>query len=181
MGVGIGRAMGLGSQIFRRFGGASMAVLVILCAGSLASLAKAEGVSVQRSIPFASGSNATDAVKRECQLETKIPAYLAQYDSSVTLVDSVKGAKGRVLQLEIAEVFAPGGGGMTGTKRVVVTGKLYENGKLIGNFRAQRGSTGGYWGGYKGTCVILQRCAKSIGKDIANWLKAPTKDASIGE
>lgn len=166
----------------RKFGGVSMAVLVILCVGSLASLAKAEGVSVQRSISFASGSNATDAVKRECGLETKIPTYLAQYDSSVTLVDSVKGAKGRVLQLEIAEVFAPGGGGMTGIKRVVVTGKLYENGKLIGNFRAQRGSTGGYWGGsYKGTCSILQRCAMALGKDIANWLKAPTKDASIGE
>lgn len=173
--------MSIDRKSFRRVHGIGAVLLSLFCVGFLATSASAGGVSAPRSIPFASGSNATDAVKRECKLETKIPAYLVQYDSSVTLVDNVKSAKGRALHLEIADVHAPGGGGMTGLKRVVVTGKLYENGKLIGSFRDQRTSTGGYWGGYKGTCGILQRCAKAIGKDIANWLKNPTKDASIGE
>jgi len=34
---------------------------------------------------------------------------------------------------------------------------------------------------YKGTCSIVGRCAKSIGKDISNWLENPTDDASLGD
>lgn len=173
--------MNIDRKSFQEIHGILVVLLSLFCVGFFATSASASGVSVQRNISFASGSNATDAVRRECKLEERIPAYLVQYDPSVTLVDNVKSAKGRTLHLEISDVYAPGGGGMTGLKRVVVTGKLYENGKLIGSFRDQRTSTGGYWGGYKGTCGILQRCAKAIGKDIATWLKNPTKDASIGE
>ncbi len=171
-----GRGMTRGTMRLRDL---SVLTIGIVCLAANAALA--EGTVALRSIPFAEGSVATDAVKRECQLETKIPAYLVQADPSVTLLDSLKGAKGRVLEMEIVEVLGPGGGALSGPKRVVVKGKLYQGGKMIGSFTDVRTSLGGVFGNYSGTCRILARCARTIGKDIRRFLEAPSKDANIGE
>ena len=61
------------------------------------------------------------------------------------------------------------------------SGTLRENGKKIGNFIATRYSGGGAFGFYKGTCAIAGRCAKAIGKDIADWLKSPGVDSRLGD
>ncbi|MEJ2404442.1 MAG: hypothetical protein P8171_09165 [Candidatus Thiodiazotropha sp.] len=45
--------------------------------------------------------------------------------------------------------------------------ELFENGKKIGSF--------------KGTCSILGRCVKALGKDISEWLINPTMNARLGE
>jgi hypothetical protein len=63
---------------------------------------------------------------------------------------------------------------------VTVEGELVENGEVIGSFTASRYSSGGAFGGFKGTCAILGRCIQSIGKDIAAWLKNPTMNAMLG-
>ena len=34
-----------------------------------------------------------------------------------------------------------------------------------------RNSGGGFGGGYKGSCSVLGRCTKALGKDIAGWLR----------
>ena len=86
--------------------------------------------------------------------------------------------KGRVLALEITEVHAPGGGAFSGPKWMSVKGELFDNGKQIGSFRAKRLSTGGAFGGFKGTCAIIGRCSKTLGSDIAGWLGSPTPNAA---
>ena len=64
---------------------------------------------------------------------------------------------------------------------MTIEGKLMEGGKTIGSFTGQRGSRGGMMAGLTGTCYILERCARALGKDIAHWLKAPSMDSRIGE
>jgi hypothetical protein len=145
--------------------------------------ARAEVTRIPRSIAFASDSGASEAVKDECALETKVPDFIKQFaGDAVEVVDGTLDPKrGRVLRMEITEVHAPGGGAFSGPKWMTVKGELFQNGKSAGSFRAKRFSTGGAFGGFKGTCSIIGRCAKTLGQDIATWLQSPTPDAELGD
>ena len=37
------------------------------------------------------------------------------------------------------------------------------------------------YGGFKGTCSILDTCIEELGEDIAEWLLAPSMDGRLGE
>lgn len=158
-----------------------IALLIASLAVFAAAPALAEPVKVAKTIPFAAESDVRQKVKDECAIQTKIPAFLAQFSSDVELVEGDLGEKGRVLTIEITAVRAPGGGAFSGPKSVTVSGVLRENGATIGSFRASRYSGGGAFGGYKGTCAIVGRCAKAIGKDIATWLRNPGTDSKLGD
>jgi hypothetical protein len=156
-----------------------------LAAGALvlaASPAFAQATKVPRSIPFANNAAVPEAVRNQCELNTKVPEFIAQSaGSSVELVDGPVSRKaGRTLEMEITEVHAPGGGAFSGAKWMSVNGTLYDQGKQIGSFRAKRYSTGGAFGAFKGSCAIIGRCAKAIGQDIAGWLAAPSQNAQLG-
>ncbi|MEJ2621541.1 MAG: hypothetical protein P8163_15135 [Candidatus Thiodiazotropha sp.] len=144
-------------------------------------------VSVTKRITYAENSNVPDKVKAECTLDTQLPAYIktfaADSDIAVNLKDGAvnKNAKGRVLNVEFSNVVGAGGGAWSGAKFVAVKGELFEDGKIIGSFNGRRTSGGGFFGAYKGTCKILDRCVKALGKDIALWMIDPTMDAMIGE
>jgi len=156
-----------------------LAAAVVIATGVPA--ASADTVKVARTVPFAEGSGASDKVKDECQLQTKVPAFLDEFSNDVELVDGAPGTHGRVLDLRITSVHAPGGGAFSGGKSLTVSGTLRQDGTEVGDFVATRFSGGGMWGGYKGTCAIIGRCAKTIGKDIAGWLSNPTKGAHLGD
>ena len=134
-----------------------------------------------RVVPFADGAQVPQKVQSECDLQTKVPEFLSKYAADVELIDSALGTTGRVLDLRIGNVHAPGGGAFSGPKWMTVTGVLRENGREVARFSAKRFSTGGAFGAYKGTCSIIGRCAKTIGKDIASWLQDPQNGAKLGD
>ncbi len=160
-----------------------IAILSILTTTAIAS---AQEVQVPAEVKFSADANVREAVINECNLQTKLPSFIRTYGEKngidVVLSDKAlnKKQKGRVLLLEITHVNGAGGGPWSGAKSVDVKGKLYKNGKLIGSFTASRYSGGGMFAAYKGTCSILGRCVKTLGKDIAKWLKNPSKNARLG-
>lgn len=131
-------------------------------------LAAAAGVTVPDKIGYDKNAAVTDAVKKECALDTKIPQY----------VKHAAGLAGTgTLDMKITNVLAPGGGAWSGPKAVTVSGTLRDGGKVVGSFTVRRQTTrGGY-----GTCQMLVRDAEAIGKDIGAWLKSPTMDAKLGD
>lgn len=124
------------------------------------------------------------AVKAECALETKLPAFIEEYArgqfDTINLIDDAD-AKGKLLSVKITGLVGTGGGAWSGAKQVTINGVLTENGKTIGTFKGMRVSGGGAFGAYKGTCSILGRCVKALGKDVAGWLKKPTMNARLGD
>ena len=145
----------------------------------LASLAAAESLTIVSPVGFEDRSRVRDAVEAECELQTKVPAYIKAYAEKravVTLAPDAKGARGRVLRVKIAEVDESG---RAGPKALTIDGELLENGRVIGTIRARRTSIGGPLIGFRGQCGVLHRCAKALGKDVARWLEAPAKGVEL--
>jgi hypothetical protein len=46
---------------------------------------------------------------------------------------------------------------------------------------ARRVSRGGAFGGFKGSCDVLERVVTAIGNDLAEWLANPTDEAKLGD
>jgi len=136
-------------------------------------------------IGFSKDAEIRDAVKQECKLDSKLTQFIkenanGQYATIVS--DSTTGpADAQVLTVEIKEVLGTAGGAWSGPKMVLIKGSLTGNGKVLGDFKARRYSGGGMFGGYKGTCAILGRCVKTLGKDVAEWLAHPTSQAGLGD
>ncbi len=136
-------------------------------------------------IVFAEKSYIRDAVKNECRLPEKLTGFIKQYAAGqyadIGSGGGPKSGDAQILTIEIIDVMGSRGGAWSGGKMVMIEGKLTQNGRLLGNFKGRRVSGGGVFGAYKGTCAILGRCVKALGKDIAAWLTAPSEGAVLGD
>jgi len=143
------------------------------------------GTLVIKPVVFSKGISIREAVKTECELTGKLTQFIesnaaSQYASILTNSTS-RQRNAQVLTVEIEQVQGGGGGAWSGAKIVHVKGKLTKNGRVLGNFKARRYSGGGMFSAYKGSCAIFGRCVKTLGKDIATWLKTPTSNAVLGD
>lgn len=145
-------------------------------------VAQADTVTVSSSIPFAADSGASENVKKECKFETRLPEYIRKQAKRglkvVVTEEPLENVQGKVLFLETTDVFAPGGGGYSGSKSAMVTGELKEDGEVIASVTARRRTLVGMT---PGTCSMLKRIAKKLGGDIAGWLREPTMNARLGD
>lgn len=135
-------------------------------------------LTIPKKVTFKTHVPAT--VKAECNLETlaseNIRDAIKGYDK-VQRADQVsKATAGKALEMHITGILATGGGQWTGPKSVTIEGTLWNNGKSMGRFKAERHTSGGY-----GTCEMLQRDIKVMADDIAEWLKAPKDQAKLGD
>lgn len=155
----------------------SIGFAVVLILFFIASSAVAgDAASLVSPAEYKDGVMVSDAVKAECELPTKVPLYIMEAvddESLLKLVEADAGTKGRVLRVLIDDVSVSGFGG---PKALTISGELRENGKIIGTIRARRTTTGGPFGAFQGVCGMLRRCAKTLGKDLAEWLEAPAMD-----
>jgi hypothetical protein len=143
-------------------------------------------LTVAKKAPYNKSLSVPDAVRAECALETKVPEFVQEFAKkgfdNVVLTDAVSAkTAGKALSMKIVDITGTGGGAWSGPKHVTIEGTLWQNGKVAGTFVASRYSGGGAFGGYKGTCAILGRCAKALGKDVATWALAPNMDARLGD
>ncbi|HEY9182972.1 MAG TPA: hypothetical protein VIQ99_07215 [Gammaproteobacteria bacterium] len=122
------------------------------------------------------------AIITDCDLPNVQLAELQRATSgtSVTLAPQLNDA-GKILEIQIVNAVA-GGNAFTGhQKGVTLVGKLFENDREVASFSAMRSSGGGAFGGFKGSCAVLNRCAETLAKDVATWLRKPTPGARLGE
>jgi len=122
------------------------------------------------------GTAVADNIKGECKLsETQSEAVLKQLAAAgvpaqAAASDAVP-ATGRYLQLRIESAMSAGNAFTGHRKQVTTSARLFENGKEVAQTTLSRDSGGGAFGGYKGSCNVLRRCAITLGKDIAGWVR----------
>jgi len=151
---------------------------------AVSACAAADTLAVPDVVPFAADATVPAAVKKECSLGKKLSTYLhtygaKQFDQVVSTGKAPKGAN--KLSISMTNVQGRQGGAWSGAKSVQVKGKLTRNGKVLGTFEGLRVSGGGVFGGYKGTCSILGRCVKALGKDVAAWAADPAMNSRLGD
>ena len=143
------------------------------------------GTLIINPIGFRKDAYIREAVKQECNLDGKLSQFIEQYAAGqyadIVTDSRTEPADAQVLRLEIEEVAGGAGGAWSGAKSVVIKGSLSQNGKMLGDFKARRYSGGGMFGGYKGTCAILGRCVKALGRDVGEWLAHPSSQAVLGD
>lgn len=134
-------------------------------------------------IPFAKNADVPDKVKAECNLGMKLSKFIKVYakKSGFDVQSSSSAASDLILDVEMTSAFANPGGAFSGAKTLHIKGSARQNNKVIGTFEGRRYSMGGAFAAFKGTCSIIGRNTKALGRDIATWLKAPTKDAKLGD
>jgi hypothetical protein len=157
-------------------------LFIALSSMLILSAAQADDVTISKLTPFSDDSGASDNVKRECQLEERLPKYIKSYAKKHTTVvfttEELDSVEGKVLFLQFDHVYAPGGGGYSGAKSVSVVGELKENGEVIASLTADRAAL---FGMTPGTCSMLKRAVKKLGQDIGNWLQSPEMDSMLGD
>lgn len=167
----------------------SLSVLAVICVMLLPLTvhAKSGTLNLGKKAVFEKGANIPQAVKDECGLETKIIEFVQKFAGKsfdkIVLVDNASAnTAGTALSIRISGALAPKGGTTSGFKSLTIKGTLWRNGKVAGTFTATRMTSGGAsFIGYKGTCSMLGRCAKTLGKDVAGWLEKPTMNAKLGD
>ncbi len=170
---------------------AVLSLLLVACQSSQHSSKLVEHTGTEilviDEIEFAENLAIRQAVRDECRLPEKLTTFIDQfaakyYSQILTNTDiSTVPAGTQILKIKITDVKGFAGGAWSGGKSVTIVGTLLKDGKVLGDFKARRVSGGGMFAEFKGTCSILGRCVKALGKDVAEWLKTPTRNAVLSD
>jgi hypothetical protein len=154
----------------------SLAAFLVAGAALASAAATAQPIRLADRVELSGVSGATDAVREQCGLQTSLPEWVRSAASDVELV-SGKPQGGRVLELRVIEVHAPGGGPFSGPKWMLVGAELKEGGRTVASARGKRVTAEPFGG----TCGQLQKVGRAIAVDIGAWLSNPTAGAELGD
>jgi len=161
--------------------------IVAVAAGSLSmAVQAAEPVLMAKPVPFVDANQIAGNIKRECTIQDQLADYINEYAREHRIdirfaAEVTPQSAAQVLDIHIDESISQGNPFIGHRKSTTAIGKLYRDGELVASFTARRDSMGGMFAGYKGSCSVLGRTVKALGKDIAAWLLAPQMDAQLGD
>jgi hypothetical protein len=134
-------------------------------------------IQIANDVPYKDPTIVATNIVEECvNLGTDLAKFLNEFATEfgvpmerVETIDPKAG--GRVLVVEITNAVSAGNPFIGHRKTMSVKAELFVNGTSAGYTNFTRDSMGGLFGGYKGSCSVLGRCTKALGKDIAGWLR----------
>ena len=150
------------------------ACLVLVLAGCQQSPPReASTLVMQQRVAFpgmapdhAAADEGCDVTRR---LADDIQYYARPHFSRIAVADTVSAkTPGKALYVEVLD-FSGGG------RKIAVEGMLWDNGVEVGSFIAQDTA----WRSTSG-CMALTSVSRVLGKRIAHWLAAPTRNARLG-
>lgn len=164
-----------------------MLARMLVVAGSLmlCATATANPVVVGSSVPYAEDADVQRKIREECvELNTQFAQFIREF-AAERRIDVVSGDNhtdsGLELRMEITHAVSHGNAWIGHQKGSAARGALYRDGERIATVRARRFSMGGAFAGFKGSCSVLGRTVKAMGKDVGYWLANPVDGAELGD
>jgi hypothetical protein len=136
-------------------------------------------ISTSPIVPYAKDVRGSQRLITKCRPGKALRQELSELVPNVVPEEKASGG-GMQLSMEITEVEGSAGGIWTGSKEVAASGTLRRGGQVVGTFEAKHASLGGILKS-GGTCPIVHRAAELIAEDVAEWLKAPSMGARLGD
>jgi hypothetical protein len=148
----------------------NLLAFVLLCSPAVF----AADITINQTVTYHDEKIIATNIKSECvnlgpKLVASTEAAVQKNGWSVIKKDSVDGAAGVSLKLTIANAQS-GNAFMGHHKSVSIIAELFKDGKLVDTYTGNRNSSGGFGGGFKGSCAVLERCVNTLGKDVSEWL-----------
>lgn len=157
-----------------------LSVALLACTAQAMASTLSTPVLLESPIAYAPGASVVEQVKQECKIENMLESHIGPTlgklnGTGVGTAASAADAKGAsVLRVQITYVMGVGGGAWSGPKSISVKAELLDQGKVTRQTNINRWTTGGMFGGFKGTCSILDRSATAIAKDLGRWVSDPS-------
>jgi len=154
----------------------------VLCMGVIGMLSCAGALAGDRSVAISSTVDYTDPgiipgnILSECSqlgpsFSSSTEKYLKENGWQVLPLNSEPSpGAGKQLKLQVANAFSAGNAFTGHRKSVSIIAELYQDGQLVDTYRQTRNSSGGFAGGFKGSCSVLYRCTNTLGNDVAKWM-----------
>lgn len=126
---------------------------------------------------FADNAQVPTNVREECHGVTiKLTNAVVKYGSNQGLKvmanpDVTPEQSGKVVKVSITGMYSAGNAFIGHRKSASVKAELYQDGKLLDSTDYTRDSNGGFFGGFKGSCAVLEHTVNTLGNDVAKWLK----------
>ncbi|MGD8784227.1 MAG: hypothetical protein PVG75_07300 [Thioalkalispiraceae bacterium] len=139
-------------------------------------------ILIAAQVPYAEDGSIPGNIRSECNLNTSLPNFMLAAAGNIKTTEKLtKNSSGKVLVMEITNARSWGNAFIGHSKAATVKGTLYDKGKKVASFTARRVSGGGFWGGFKSSCSVLNRIMKVVASDIINWLSSPVDAARLGD
>lgn len=144
---------------------------------AVAKVASASGaILINSNSGFAENASVAENVRNECTavgavLTNAVVKYGAEQGISVSAAGDVSPqSPGQVIKVSILGMFSAGNAFVGHRKSATVKAELYQDGQLIDSKEFTRNSAGGFMGGFKGSCDVLEHTVNTLGNDVAKWL-----------
>lgn len=132
-------------------------------------------VYLSPAVPYQNEENIAVRIVREC---TAIGSTLTESAVKASQRGKVKLAaaedfagQNEYVKAEILSATGIGSAMIGHWKGITVQAEYYRDGKLVEQTKLERHSTGGFFGGFKSSCSVLNRTANTLGKDLAAWVE----------
>lgn len=140
------------------------------------SSAAENSVLIPEDVPYYDKTVIQDNVVHECtKLGTGLSSYVAtaltKESIDVTRSAELDLTKGTVLDIQILNLSSSGNAFSGHHKNMTLRVKLYKDNQMVDEHSFTRNSKGGVFGGFKGSCNVLDRVTETLGSDVARWYK----------
>lgn len=150
-----------------------------LCLAGLSATGAHAATRLEVPITYMANAEAVEGTKRDCKIEEMLSSRIAPmlaklYKTDKGTVDvGTDPAGDKVLRVQISHVLGAGGGAWSGPKAITIVAELLDGGQVTYYTKINEWTTGGVFGGYMGTCAILERSANALTKDLSEWVQNP--------
>lgn len=151
-----------------------------MCLVAMSAAGAQAATRLEVPITYMANAEAVEGTKRDCKIEEMLssrigPMLAKQYKIDKGTIDlGADPAGDKVLRVQITHVLGAGGGAWSGPKAITVLAELLDGGTVVHYTKINEWTTGGVFGGYMGTCAILERSANAITKDLNEWVQNPS-------